>query len=853
MESWVMLLGLILSLAAGTFMVGSLLGRNGASSLQFRDAAELEELLAAVVAATRDAIVITDAEGEVVLWSEAASRVLGWKDSEAMGATIQGLLGFPGLFSAWGGNPSCFVEHVASTKEGGQVPLEISLAQVSLRGKNHWVLGMRDVTEERRTREETLKARQEAEAVNRDLEEAIERANIMAMEAELANAAKSVFLANMSHEIRTPMNGIIGMTGLLLETDLSPEQREYAEVIRNCSEALLSLINDILDFSKIEAGKLELEVLDFDLRLALEEAVDVLAVKAAEKGLEFVCVVDPAVPSLLRGDPGRLRQVVLNLTGNAIKFTAEGEVIIRVDLEKEEPGRVTLRFQVSDTGIGIPRSKIPMLFRPFTQLDGSTTRKFGGTGLGLSISKHLVELMGGSIGVDSQPGKGSTFWFTVCMEKQAKREAVEGGQLAELRGKRVLVVDDHATNRLLLRTLLENWGCVCMEAKDGQEALRALKVATERGEPLDLVIIDMLMPRMNGEELGQRIKEDPNLKSLPLIMLTSLGRRGDAKRLQEIGFAGYLTKPVRASQLRRCLEMVLGRAQEGTMGLQGHIVTRHTLSEERKRSLKILLVEDDPTNRRVALGILDKLGYRADVAANGKEAVGALQRVPYDLVLMDCQMPEMDGYQATRLIRDPSTGALNPRVPVIAMTANAMQGDRAKCLEAGMDDYIAKPIRAHELASTIESWGKRLFREEASVACIDEQAGGPYPQQPVPEAPAVLERESLLERVLGDEALAQEILAGFMEELPRQLEALRQALCRGDWESSRRWAHTIKGSAGNVGAMELKEVAFQVEMCSKERDLAKAAQSMEGLEKAFCKLQALLRDRCTMGRLSGDP
>lgn len=851
METWIMAVGFVFSLAAAGWIMGSLLGRRRDLVVQSRDPRELEELLKAITSLSRDAIVILDAQGRIVLWSRPAQAMFGWSDSEALGRNLGETLGLRRFVLAYLEESGSIVEHLARTQDGRQIPLEISVSRIILGGQIHRLAILRELTERRFTEGEILKAKEdEFEAFKRELEAAIERANLMAMEAELANAAKSAFLANMSHEIRTPMNGIIGMTGLLLDTNLTAEQREYAEIIRNCSEALLSLINDILDFSKIEAGKLDLEILDFDLRLALEEAVDVLAVKAGEKGLEFVCIVDPAVPSLLRGDPGRLRQVVLNLAGNAIKFTSRGEVLIRVVLEEEGPDRVTLRFQVRDTGIGIPQSKMPMLFRPFTQLDDSPTRNFGGTGLGLSISKRLVELMGGSIGVESEPGRGSTFWFTVTMEKQSHQDSWAALVPAELQGKRVLVVDDHKTNRLLLRTLLEGWGCTCQEAVDGQEALRLLRHAHKHGEPFDLAILDMLMPHMDGEELGRRIKENPELRDIRLIMLTSLGRRGDVRRLQEIGFAGYLTKPVRASQLRRCLETVLGRQEAASLGAPAPIVTRHTLSEECKRALRILLVEDNVTNQKVALAILAKLGYKADVAANGREAVAALQKVHYELVLMDCQMPEMDGYEATRLIRDPSTGALNPRVPIIAMTANAMQGDRRKCLEAGMDDYIAKPIRAQELAAAVERWTKALLASELRGTSIEEPGKFQSPTERVDDlgpGPPVFDWAALLDRLLGDEELARGILTSFLEEMPRQVEALACAVREGDAEGLRRWAHTIKGSAGNVGAMALREVALDMEKAAKEGDLDTTTRLMPLLEACLERLREELRESGMLG------
>ncbi len=834
MEMWVILLGILPFLMLGLSPMG--MGLLRSKEPLGRSQQDLEELLEAVMSCSRDAIVILDSQGRVVLWSKTAESILGWPQKQALGRRLKELIPWEDLHKCKE-NPSTKIHEIFySSPCGNDVPLEVSVESISLGGEAHELVILRDVTERRRNETELLRAKEEAESFNRELEKAIERANCMAVEAELANAAKSSFLANMSHEIRTPMNGIIGMTGLLLDTQLTAEQKEYAQIIRNCSESLLSLINDILDFSKIEAGKLELEMTDFDLRLALEEVVDVLALKAAEKGLEFVCMVEPDVPSLLRGDPGRLRQVLLNLVGNAVKFTFQGEVLVRVSLEAENQGKVTLRFQVKDTGIGIPKDKQRLLFRPFTQVDGSTTRKFGGTGLGLSISKRLVELMGGRIWVESRPGKGSLFSFAAVFEKQPPREVSEETGTVRLKGTRVLVVDDHAANRLLLKVLLEGWGCVCEEAQKAEQALRMLREAHEAGAPFQVAILDMLMPDMDGDRLGKAIKRDFRLRDTCLIMLTSLGRRGDARRLQEIGFAGYLTKPVRTSQLRCCLEAVLGLGETHFPDAPSGPAASPMLNAQSKSGLRILLVEDNTTNQKVALGILRKLGYRAEAVANGKEALACLKREPYDLVLMDCQMPELDGYEATRLIREPSTGVLNPRVPVIAMTANAMTGDKARCIEAGMDDYVAKPVRAQELEAAIRRCVKgptdfqakpRRLRPLPSVL--------PEPSEAFQEAevPPVFDRDALLDRLMGDQELAMGILSGFLQETPAQINALRLALTQGDANSVRRWAHTIKGAAGNVGAMLLREKAALLEQVAKAGELEQARELLKGLESSW--------------------
>ncbi len=759
-----------------------------------------------------DGLLVTDTSKSVLLANVACEEIVNLPTHELLNKPIDGALDCPSLLE---------LISQALDQPGQVLKSDFEFNKRSLRGSSSLLMGtsvvltiLRDITDLKEVEQELRGAKETAEAANR---------------------TKDDFLANMSHEIRTPLNGIIGMTGLLFDTYLDPEQKEFVETVRSSGETLLGVIDNILDYSRFESGKNALDAVNFDIRTCVESVGETLEPLARKKGLGLSVLVHYGVPARVSGDPGYLRRVLTNLLDNAVKFTESGKVMLQVSLSEVTGSAQRVKFSVSDTGIGISEEGMSILFRPFTQGDSSTTKEFSGTGLGLTISRMIVETMGGSLEVDSVPGEGSTFSFTIPFEKRLNKAGIpERVRIADLKGLRILVVDDTETNRKIFREQLKMWGCTTEETGDGFEALSKLHQAADTGDPFDAVLVDYRMPGMDGEELGRRINSDEAIASTPLILMTSLPRRGDASKMLEVGFDAYLSKPSKRSQLYDTLAMVLGLRREGDPGQRQHLITKHTLKEYGMGRRKILIVEDNVVNQKVAIRLLEKAGCSCDVAENGKEAIEALSRDDYDLVFMDCQMPEMDGYEAVRKIREDEQEGQHTYI--VAMTAYATKGAHQLCLKAGMDDYITKPVSGPALNRVLQ---KYLALNIVPEVIFPGAAGGKGETPEDPDAPVRIQRFQELSG--GDMDVETELIESFLTDIEPRLSSLEAFLSQQDAEQVHCEAHAIKGSSGNAGADGMEEIASRLEEISGRGELDSALDMFSSLRFEFEQVRQYLQ------------
>jgi PAS domain S-box-containing protein len=819
-----------------------------------------------------DAIITGDSRGKISGWNQGAENIFGYEENEAVGKPLTLIM--PDRFhEAHEKGLERYVkthetrvvgqtvELVGRRKCGEEFPVELSL--------NFWVTSegefftgiLRDISSRKEVEDQLREARRSAEA---------------------ASIAKSDFLANMSHEIRTPMNGIIGMTDLLMDTALSDEQHDYLKMARDSGHALLHIINEILDFSKIEAGKLEITPANFSLRHCIGDTLKLLAQRSDEKELELLWDMPHEIPDALNGDPGRIRQILTNLIGNAIKFTEEGEILVRVAWKEGEgsvegledgsggvveasglksststppsthepmpPSRtptlphsrasthqksVNLHFSVKDTGIGIPKEEQQAVFDSFTQVDSSSTRSHGGTGLGLAISSRLVSLMGGQIWLESETGTGSTFHFSLPLALQEyPRKRIITRQMQTLREISALVVDDNATNRRILQGLLGKWHMPTTIVGSGQAALQAIAQACNDGKPFGVAILDSQMPGMDGFMLAERIQEDRGLKTPRLILLTSAGRPGDAERCRSLGIDAYLHKPINPSDLQDAILLVT--SSEDKEDQPREVITQHSLHEA-KRAYRVLLAEDNEINQLLATRLLENHGYSVVLANNGREAVDAFQQEPFDVILMDVRMPEMDGFQATAAIRELEANGNHPledsnqKTPIIALTAHAMEGDREKCIEAGMDEHVSKPITPDKLFRVIN----RLLAKEQETS--DQQV------EQLPSTTGSIDLKAIMDRTEGDMELAREVIQVFIDASDRLITEMDDCFAEGDAAALRDTAHSIKGSAGNFGAGRVSQAASELEIAAGQKELIGASAKLNQLKEEMVELVCELK------------
>ena len=712
-------------------------------------------------------------------------------------------------------------------KDGTAFYADVTTALTILKADRECIVGFfADVTDRKTAREALTQAKGETEQANSNLRKTVVRANELAEKAERANVAKSQFLANMSHEIRTPLNGVIGTSGLLLGTELDPTQRHYVDIIRSSGEALLSVINDILDFSKIEAKKLQIESIEFDLYAMVENFSETMAVRAQEKGLELIFSIQPNTPRLVIGDPGRMRQILANIVGNAIKFTERGEIVVTVSPVPMRTKKAVVKIDVRDTGMGMSKESQESILQPFAQADGSITRKYGGTGLGLAICKNLAELMGGKMGFESEAEMGSTFWFTVALDRQ---DADETSPMAlpdaeTIRGASVIVADASETNRLVLKGILDSWGITNDPVGSAEELMERLEHALRTGAPYSVAIIDMHLPGSDVIDLCRRIRSDDAMQSMGMIAMVRLAELNECGKHALAGFNACLPKPIGRSALFDCFVSVISPDKNVNQQSSKHESAPALQPRAEGQRFKILLAEDNETNQMVAEAMIETLGYRVDIVENGADAVEALCEEDYDLVLMDCQMPGMDGYAATARIRAAGSGVRNPSVPIVALTANAMESDRLQCQEAGMDDHLAKPVTIEIMGAMLGKWLRVEVEADApqppdnavdpaANACASESEVSEVttPMLPDESELPIFEERLLLSHIGGNEALAQKIMLKFLEDIPKRVELLKKAIRDRNIEDARLQAHTIKGSSRNVGAESLGQAAERLE------------------------------------------